>query len=1297
MEVRGHNNLVSDIFGRRSGGSLVGPIGLTRVLLILALMVGTLTPLTATTASVAERPPLPEQLPPTGNPVIDNIYYGAVPPGGEQAPVLLFVHGVSGIASDWWSDRSLHGTNDMYDRAFNGGYRTAFVTLNLHGEPGPGNDMWTNGETLAQQISYVVNHYDVDTLDVVAHSKGGVDAQAAIVHFGAHVHVRNLFTLASPHWGSELADLLFSGTASPLADALEAPANAALRSLQTGAMVEFRAETDPIAATQDVRYYTGAGNSMGPPSSLLRLTGLYLARNYGPNDGFVTVASTELPGARLLFNQWYDHDSIRHGRNSFPWIQTILNEGSAATPMPSKPPVAERVGNTITRGGTLEDLTMTIVEFPIEDGASKVDLGVFISDPTVNVSVIAPSGQEHVFPGPPTEASGVFEGSWQVNHVIANPAGGMWKLKLVGPPGTAYLFLAEIESQLEVVVCGVPTGDVRPGQQVPFRVAVPGGKVKQSSNQLHRSGRGANARGRAVGRPQHAQTIQIPNEPGTFVLDLTVTGETETGVPFERTIVQSIVVSDDGSATFSVEGCDDTLSLPGRSNPNTGNRSGHGNSKQSPAPNGGSNSPVATSPSGGSDSSTPPEPPAPATIPSQSIPAPHNFTPAGPQGLGDRQDSWPWAMQWWQGHLYVGTNRAYRCVSEWSWRKFLRALIPNLAYLFPYPPKDFHLDCAEEPQDLPMQAEIWRWSPANSTWEMVYQSPNDVPNPDHPGWFVPRETGFRSIAVHVDPDGTEALYIGGITTRPMWDGPVPPPRILRTTNGTNWEPLPQEPGTFLGELDLASLRSLTSFNGQLFALAGPIQGNGFLIGSSNPAAGNDAWSQVSPEPLRFFELETFNGWLYAGTLDVTTGYSVLKTDAEGDAPYEFQPVVPPGAYLEEKPSRSVVSMHVHEGRLYVGTDNPAEIVRINPDDTWDLVIGTPRQTPHGMMYPLSGIDDGFGNQFNDHIWRMQSFGGGLYVGTYNSATNWKDIPLLGALLGHSMGFDLYRTSDNGWYFTPETMNGFGDPLSIGVRNFAATPYGLFVGAANDYHGLIIWRKGPNLPQRIPAPTRVEVEMHGGQPVLSWDAVPGAVGYEVQRAQLREINIPAIRLDWPPPPRPVASNLEEPTAQELQEGGFDISDSRNVKNAPGRFFTVAETAGTRFVDGTTAAGGKYLYVVVAKAPDGKLSQPSNLVQAPSLAPVVTFTSLLGTVDSLESKGLFLTPQGPDVARQFIQAAEAHAQGGGFGNAIQQLEELRTQAPYLVQASEATDLEVLAGKLVRRLQLVEENLINPATLH
>src|SRR5262245_28615969 len=59
-----------------------------------------------------------------------------------------------------------------------------------------------------------------------------------------------------------------------------------------------------------------------------------------------------------------------------------------------------------------------------------------------------------------------------------------------------------------------------------------------------------------------------------------------------------------------------------------------------------------------------------------------DFSQAAIQGFGDRQNSWAWSMQWWNGHLYVGTYRAAACVEQFELQQAVGAA------LFPYPPTD---------------------------------------------------------------------------------------------------------------------------------------------------------------------------------------------------------------------------------------------------------------------------------------------------------------------------------------------------------------------------------------------------------------------------------------------------------------------------------------------------------------------------------------------------------------------------------------------------------------------------------
>lgn len=697
----------------------------------------------------------------------------------------------------------------------------------------------------------------------------------------------------------------------------------------------------------------------------------------------------------------------------------------------------------------------------------------------------------------------------------------------------------------------------------------------------------------------------------------------------------------------------------------------------------------------------------------------NDFQQAAPRGFGDRNNSWAHSMAWWHGHLYVGTARQYLCVSEFAiWNAAALNLGVNFANSYlPYPPTDPDLSCAADGADLSLQAEIWRWTPDGDSWERVFQSPLAVNNPGPEGtvpeppqvmWQgkkLPYEFSIRGMAPFTEPDGTEALYAFGVTTGIIWNGnELPLPRILRSTDGINFNPVPQTPGTFLGTLtgisDHSSYRSPVSYNGRLFVLCGTIEGNGALIGSADPAKGDNSWFLASPPGMTFYELAAFNGWLYLGGFDMTNGtingYTVLKTRAEGTPPYQFITVVPTGAYLTQMPSTSVVSMHVYRGRLYVGTATFTEVIRINPDDTWDLVVGAPRAVPLSdggseVKYPLSGLDGGFGDTPNDHAWWMEDFDQHLYIGTYNLGTGSRFDPTVGPLLLPHMGAQLYRSHDGGWYYSAVTTTGFAKPtdpyggiFDYGVRTMASTPHGLFVGTANDYYGVTIFR-GTDGPRAAPVPPdRVEMEpLKDGSALLSWKASPGAKQYQIWRAERQVVGFRA-------------GNIEE----------FNPITGNQIPDVTlGAYQQVGTTEDIVFVDFTVQTGQSYMYYVLADpqgngatepfnvvdpgngAVLGTLNDPSdqsNLVAFPLLTPSVTFAQLLQEVDVLNQRERFKNPvtQLTHVQKMIVDA-QALAASCRIPAAIARLDPQKAVSEVL--EPDATDLEILIAKLVRRLEL------------
>jgi hypothetical protein len=140
------------------------------------------------------------------------------------------------------------------------------------------------------------------------------------------------------------------------------------------------------------------------------------------------------------------------------------------------------------------------------------------------------------------------------------------------------------------------------------------------------------------------------------------------------------------------------------------------------------------------------------------------------------------------------------------------------------------------------------------------------------------------------------------------------------------------------------------------------------------------------------------------------------------------------------------------------------LIRIHPDDTWELLVGEARSTPQGFKRRLSDFGPGFDNIFNGYFWRIAEFDGFIYLGTFNwsvllpylkslrpedkgeKLVRWMGIENLVRFDG---GFDLFRSPD-GVHWTPVSTTGFGNPYNFGSRTMVGTPYGLFIGTANPF-------------------------------------------------------------------------------------------------------------------------------------------------------------------------------------------------------------------------------------------------------
>ncbi|WP_156856549.1 triacylglycerol lipase [Oceanobacillus sp. AG] len=358
----------------------------------------------------------------------------------ENAPVLLFVPGLNNVAQIFWED------NNMYDTAYQAGYQTAFVQL--HDAGGESADMWNNGELLASKIREISLHFNRKPITVVAYSKGGVDTHAAITYYGAGPYMENVITLSSPHHGSELADLAYSSGAGWLA-ALIGLQGEGTASMQTAYMADFRMQTDANAKAYQHNYFTLGGTGWGPAFSANWFGGVYLS-SYGPNDGVVTAASSNLPGGQeLLVGDW-NHTSIRTGA-TFPVFQNYLS-GEHLTAAQSKSPISDQknmpapITNRWVDGGPIVDKAE--IELNVEKNVKSLTLQFLTAEPLTDVELVSPYGKvvnTKVKEVPMTE--GIFKDAIGYILEIPAPEAGAWTIAVQSnAEENAYLFVADFES-----------------------------------------------------------------------------------------------------------------------------------------------------------------------------------------------------------------------------------------------------------------------------------------------------------------------------------------------------------------------------------------------------------------------------------------------------------------------------------------------------------------------------------------------------------------------------------------------------------------------------------------------------------------------------------------------------------------------------------------------------------------------------------------------------------------------------------------------------------------------------------
>lgn len=473
-------------------------------------------------------------------------YVGAVPANSSTKPVILFVQGLHSDYKTWYK------TDGFYDAAYNAGYRTAFVQLK--DADGGGGNMWTNGPVLANVIKKVAARYGVSKINIVAHSKGGIDTQTALVHYGAHPYVNVVHQLATPNKGSELADLAYSAWVGWLASII-GQQDEAVYSLQTSYMSNFRAQTDGRSENNSTKTYMAAGTGDDGWFSATWTAHAFIP---GEDDGAVAYYSaTGLPNGIFAFKDApsgkLSHGQITLASKTWSLVQPKLTTATTLTGMASDAVAVDKqdeatVSNSIFRGGAVQG--KAVDSFKLEAGVDVAAIDVMTAQKDTKVTLVSPSGVTYTADtsAESVDPANIFAKVVHNTFKIAAPEKGTWTVNVEGQ-SDAYFMAASLEGGAQGTV-KANKKVLKAGEALDFSVDFAGSKFDQKSLKkatLTKSEKkGAkqlkevafNAQGSVL-----STSLQAPTEAGVYNLSFDVTGVDAAGNEFTRSVNYNFAVA----------------------------------------------------------------------------------------------------------------------------------------------------------------------------------------------------------------------------------------------------------------------------------------------------------------------------------------------------------------------------------------------------------------------------------------------------------------------------------------------------------------------------------------------------------------------------------------------------------------------------------------------------------------------------------------------------------------------------------------------------------------------------------
>jgi triacylglycerol lipase len=182
-----------------------------------------------------------------------------------------------------------------------------------------------SGKELSERIQKIVEDMGCGKVNIIAHSKGGLDCRYAINKFGIEKYVASLTTINTPHRGCIFADTLISKSSEKLLNSVARKYNttvkklgdsnpdflAAINSLTASSCLEMNESITDVSGV----FYQSVGSQLNRATGgkfPLNLSYPLVKHFDGPNDGLVAVSSFAW-GERKTFLMVKSRRGISHG------------------------------------------------------------------------------------------------------------------------------------------------------------------------------------------------------------------------------------------------------------------------------------------------------------------------------------------------------------------------------------------------------------------------------------------------------------------------------------------------------------------------------------------------------------------------------------------------------------------------------------------------------------------------------------------------------------------------------------------------------------------------------------------------------------------------------------------------------------------------------------------------------------------------------------------------------------------------------------------------------------------------